>query len=149
VPPFVVAPTDGARHRRWRSIAFAGAAVAVVGIAAAAGVGALLVLGARMISDQGRAAVIEYLTAVQDQEYAAAYAQLCADRRERVDVVSYARQLDRRPAISSFDVGTPVLDGELVVPATVRYRDGTSVQLQIVVAQDADTGAFEVCGGES
>src|SRR5262245_20389120 len=67
-PPFVAPPTDGKRRRRWIALAWSGAAALVLCIGGVVGVGALAVFGSQMIIDQSKAAVRDYLTALQQHE---------------------------------------------------------------------------------
>jgi hypothetical protein len=149
VPPFVAPPTDGATRRRWWGIGFAATATVLLCFSAAGGFVGLLILGGQMITDQGRAAVASYLTSIKDEKYGAAYAQLGDGTQASVDELEFAHNLARRPGITSFAVGQPAVDGQMVVPATVQYADGSADQVRYVLAQDAKTGEFEVCGEES
>src|SRR5262247_520449 len=83
-PPFVAPPTDGKRRRRWIALAWSGAAVVVLCIGGVVGIGALAVFGSQMIVDQSKAAVRDYLTALQEREYAKAYSMQCLAEQHRI-----------------------------------------------------------------
>jgi hypothetical protein len=145
-PPFVAPPTDGVRRRRWIALAWSGAAAIVLCIGGVAGIGALAVFGSQMIVDQSTAAVRDYLTAVQDRQYAKAYSMLCSAEQRRISERQFATQQSERP-FASFEVGRPDLNQqELVVPAVLHYNGGSAVTVNYQVAQNESTGEFEVCG---
>ena len=145
-PPFVAPPTDGVRRRRWIALAWSGAAAVVLCIGGVAGVGALVIFGSQMIVDQSTAAVRDYLTAVQDRQYAKAYDMLCSAERNRISERQFAVQQSQRP-FASFEVGQPDLNQqELVVPAVLHYSGGGAITVKYQVAQNGSTGEFEVCG---
>src|SRR5262245_41466493 len=148
LPPFVAPATDGERRRRWWGIGLAVAATLILCFGGVASLVGLLVLGGQMITDQGRAAVSDYLTSIKEERYGAAYAQLCDGTQANLDELEFARDLQRRPGITSFAVGQPSVNEHMVVPATVNYNDGTQDEVRYVLAQDAHTGDFEVCGEE-
>jgi len=145
-PPFAAPPTDGTRRRRWLALGLAGAAVLIVCVGGIFGIGALLVFGGQMVVDQSRAAVTEYLTAIEDEDYEAAYAKLCTQLQRRTGEAEFARSFDRQPKISSFTVLDPVIDADITVPASVSYADGTRETRRFLVDQDSSTGEFLVCG---
>ncbi len=145
-PPFVHPPTDGVKQRRLLAFGLAGATVLVLCVGGIFGIGALLVFGSQMISDQARTAVTEYLTAVQNEDYAQAYTSLCDTERARLDESRFARSFANSPGIRSFTVGDPILTDRMVVPATIRFDDGSSDAVRYLLEQDTSTGEFEVCG---
>lgn len=149
-PPFVAPPTDGMRQRRWLAFGLAAATVLLCCAGSVVGFGALVVLGNQAIIDQSRAAVTEYLTAIQQERYADAYGMLCEDRRAVESQRQFERAREEEPKISSFTVGEPVLgsDGEMRVPAQLRYVGGGSRSLRYLLKQDRTTGEFKVCGTE-
>lgn len=145
-PPFVAPPTDGARQRRTLALVLAGIAVLVVCSGGLLGMGGLVVFGTQMIVDQSRSAVTDHLNAVQSGDFKAAYDGLCDSTRSRITESAYRRSLEDQPRITSFTVRDPVITDEIVVPATVRYADGTSRSIRFLLEQDTATGDFEVCG---
>jgi len=147
-PPFVAPPTDGARQRRWLAVGLSVAAALILCVGGLFGLGGLFVFGSQMILDQARTAVTDYLTAVQNEEYGEAYAQLCDSRRARVDETQFRRSFANKPGITSFTVGDPILTSTMVVPASVRFEDGTADAVRYLLEQDTSTGEFEVCGEE-
>jgi hypothetical protein len=144
-PPFVAPPTDGVRRRRWIALAWTGAVAVVLCIGGVVGVGALAVFGSQMVVDQSTAAVRDYLTAVQQHEYAKAYSMLCTAEQHRISERQFVVQQSER-TFASFEVGQPDLNQqEIVVPAVLHYTGG-AVTVHYQVAQNQSTGEFEVCG---
>jgi len=148
-PPFVAPPVDGKRRRRWIALAWTGSAALVLCIGGAVGVGALAVFGSQMIVDQSKAAVRDYLTALQEREFAKAYSMQCLSEQHRISESQFERQ-QRQLQVSDFTVLEPDLTNQnIVVPAVVQYAYGGSSTLRYQIAQNESTGEFEVCGSGS
>jgi hypothetical protein len=146
-PPFVAPPTDGSRHRRTVAITVSITLAFVLLIGAAVGFFGLVALGERVIVDGTKGVVTRYLTAVQHNDYVAAYRLLCADRRSELTETEFARSYDGAPPILGFTVGDPPLENsdEFFVPVTVRNPDGER-RLTFGVVQDRQAGIeFRVC----
>ena len=144
-PPFVAPPTDGVRKRRWIGIGLIAGALVLCCVGAIAGVTSLAVLGSRVIIQQERTAVREYLTALQADDYPAAYKLLCENLRKTQTLESFRTEQSARPGIASFVVGTPA-SNSLEVPATVHYADGTTVGYRFQLEQNPKTAEFFICG---
>jgi hypothetical protein len=148
-PPFVAPPTDGKRRRRWIALAWSGAAALVLCIGGVVGIGALAVFGSQMIVDQSKAAVRDYLTALQERDYAKAYSMQCLNERQRISERQFEVK-QRQLQVSTFTVLEPDLNNsDIVVPAVVHYDYGGSSTLRYLIAQNESTGEFEVCGSGS
>jgi hypothetical protein len=145
-PPFVAPPTDGTRQRRGWAIGLSIGAVAVVcalGVTAVIGIGVLLF---QVVRDQAEATIGDYLTALRDREYDAAYELLCDDLQESTSLPEFVREIRDRPAVADFSVGEAVLDVEFEVPAQISYADGSRESVSFLMIQDPTTGGLEVCG---
>jgi hypothetical protein len=148
-PPFVAPPTDGKRRRRWIALAWTGAAALVLCIGGVVGVGALAVFGSQMILDQSKAAVQDYLTALQEREYAKAYSMQCLSEQQRISERQFETK-ERQLPVSNFTVLDPDVNNQnIVVPAVVNYDYGGSSTVRYQIAQNESTGEFEVCGSGS
>jgi hypothetical protein len=148
-PPFVAPPTDGKRRRRWIALAWTGAAALVLCIGGVVGVGALAVFGSQMILDQSKAAVQDYLTALQEREYAKAYSMQCLSEQQRISERQFEVKQRQLP-VSNFTVLDPDVNNQnIVVPAVVNYDYGGSSTVRYQIAQNESTGEFEVCGSGS
>ena len=143
--PFLTPPTDGRRRRRGRAWLFVGLALVIVVIGCVGGLGTLFYSAAKVVTDRQQDTVVDYLTAVQAQDYPKAYAMLCPRERDRRSLDQFEASFADQPKISSFEVATPSMS-ETAVRATVRYADGTSDTLRFTLWQDAQTGQFQVCG---
>src|SRR5262249_9789482 len=119
--PFVTPPTDGTRQRRWVALGLTALAAAVCCGGGLLGLGGLVVFGSRMVLDKAHATVQDYLTAVQERDYKAAYALLCDDQQHRIDEATFAETQDRGPALESFTVRDAVIGNDVTVPATLRF----------------------------
>jgi hypothetical protein len=144
-PPFVAPPTDGTRQRRWLALGLAGAAVLICCVGGLFGVGGLVVFGTQMVVDEARTAVHDYLTAIRDDNFDAAYDLLCDARREQVTKPQFVDSVSTWDYIS-FEVGQPQIDSAVTVPATLRFADHTSEDVRFYLNQDRKTGDFKVCG---
>jgi hypothetical protein len=145
-PPFVAPPTDGVRQRRWLAAGLAGGTALLLCIGGIFGLGGLIVLGGQAVLDKSRAAVTDYLTAVQARDYDKAYDQLCEAEQARQSKLQFEHSFEG-PRITTFTVSDPDLSGqEVVVPATISYESGGTRVLRYRLVQNSQTGDFEVCG---
>jgi hypothetical protein len=111
------------------------------------GFGGLIVLGSRALQEQAQASVEDYLSALREAEYDQAYDLLCDGLQARTSPAEFEQTSRDGPRVSSFDVGEAVFGrDDIRVPATVDYADGTVREIRFVLAQDRNTGRFEVCG---
>lgn len=146
-PPFVAPPTDGTRQRRWMAVGLSAGAVVLLCIAGVAGLGGVLYFGIQAVREQAQGVVVDYLTAVRDQEYGQAYGLLCDRLQATTTPAEFQRSFVDGPRIAGFEVGQPSLaTPELEVPATIDYIGGDVRSVRFLMFQDTSTGAFEVCG---
>lgn len=141
--PFVAPPTDGEKRRRGWAIGLSIAAVLLLCVGGATGFGGLLILSTRVLSEQ---AVDGFLTALQNEDYEAAYDQLCDPLRQQTSLQQFTLE-HSDPRVTGFDVGGAILtEPEIVVPATVQFDDGATRSVRYLIYQDDRAGRFEVCG---
>lgn len=146
-PPFVAPPTDGARQRRWAAVGLSAGAAVLLCLAGGAGFGGLIYFGAQAVAEQAQGTVVDYLSALRDQEYGQAYKLLCDDLQASMSVDQFARSRSADPRIAEFDVGrASLVTDPIQVPATIDYVGGQVRTVQFLMEQDTGTGAFEVCG---
>jgi hypothetical protein len=146
-PPFVAPPTDGTTRRRWAAAAVAVGVMLALCLGGVGAVGGLVVLGIQVIRDESQASVHDYLNALRDQDYGKAYGLQCDQFRQHVSLSQYEQFERRRARVSFFNVGTAnVSSNQVLVPADVDFADGTAASVTFEMAQDSNTGAFEVCG---
>src|SRR4051812_41971942 len=101
-PPFIAPPTDGVRKRRWIALGLVAGALALCCAGGVTGVVSLGVLASRVLVQQERAAVSDYLTALRKTDYPAAYKLLCADRRAAQSLQEFTARQAGHPAIVAF-----------------------------------------------
>lgn len=144
-PPFVAPPTDGARQRRWIAIGVSAGVAVLCLVGALVGVGGLAVIGTQVVLNQARGVVVDYLTAIHDEEYADAYDLLCAAQKRNTTLTEFTDSFNAQLPLQSFEVGEPIADQDLIVPATLHYRTETR-HVRYRLEQDRRTGKFGVCG---
>lgn len=105
----------------------------------------LLVSGVQAIEEQGRTVSSDYYRALADGEYGQAYDQLCEDAKRRESRQEFERRAAAEPQIVSYRVGS-VDTTTLTVPVDVTLAGGGQERQQVVLGQDQQTGAMEVCG---
>ena len=150
-PPFVAPPMDGTGRRRGQAIALIVATVIVCCVGSVGGLVGLVVLSQRAFADEARSAVTNYLKAVQHEDYAKAYAQLCEPLRNQISESELARSYAEQPGINSFTVGDPVANASrdaYEVHVTLHSAGAADRDQQFLVTQDQTTARFEVCGFE-
>jgi hypothetical protein len=123
----------------------AGAAVLLCCVGGLFGIGGLVVFGTQMVVDEARTTVHDYLSAIEDDNFDAAYELLCDARRGQVTRNQFIDSVASWDFIA-FDVGQPQIDSSVTVPATLRFADHTSQDVRFFLDQDRKTGDFKVCG---
>ncbi len=145
-PPFAAPPTDGEGRRRSTAITLSIVAALVLCLGGAGGFVALIVLGQRVLEEQSQTALTNYLTALRDQRYVDAYAQLCDPLQDRTSEEQFVRLQRSQPRVSAFEVGKPEVADGIIVPASVTTVDGFTRSERFMIYQDTKTGGVEVCG---
>jgi hypothetical protein len=150
-PPFVAPPTDGTGRRRGQAIISIVALVLVCCAGSVGGLVGLVVLSQRAFADEARSAVTNYMKAVQQEDYAKAYAQLCEPLQNQISEPELAQSYSEQPSINSFTVADPVANASrdaYEVRVTLHSAEGADRDQQFLVIQDQTTARFEVCGFE-
>jgi hypothetical protein len=146
-PPFVAPPTDGTRQRRWMAAGLSAGAAVLLCVAGGLGFAGLIYLGVQSLGEQAQGAVVDYLTALRDEEYGQAYVLLCDDLQATMSPSEFARTSSEGPRVQRFDVGqASFVTDPVEVPATINYADGDVRSVRFAMFQDTSTGTFEVCG---
>jgi hypothetical protein len=147
VPPFPAPPTEGRSTRVWLGLGAAGLAVALCcggGIAALVGI---VVTTPGAVNEQAHAAVREYLDALKQADYGAAYDALCESERRVESRDSYIRRHRADPRVTGYALGEVDLNRTPVeVPADITYDTGSRTTVTYILSQDPSTATFEVCG---
>ncbi|SDZ25661.1 hypothetical protein SAMN05444365_10881 [Micromonospora pattaloongensis] len=145
-PPFAAPPTEGRTARVWVGIGVAALAVLLCCGGGAAALVGIAVTGTQAVNERSHAVVAAYFDAVEQREYAKAYALLCDDIHRRESVPEFERRVSAEPAIDSYTIGDATIANVVIVPVDVRYDRGGQRTLHVELSQDAGTGEFEVCG---
>jgi hypothetical protein len=147
-PPFAAPPIDADRTRLWVGLGVGAAALVLCCAGGVLGFGGLVVTGLEALNEQATVTVDRYLGALADRRYDDAYALLCDERQRDESVAEFSRRVGAGPQVTSYTVGEPQIDREVVVPADVRYDTGLESDQRFVLKQNRGTGRFEVCGVE-
>ncbi len=145
-PPFPAPPTEGRRLRIGLGLGIGAAVLLLVcggGVAALIG---LTTVASRALNEQADVVVGDYIDDLRAERYAEAYDSLCAETRATTSRAEFTSQAAAAEPIRSFDVGELPLTGvDLAVPVEVTYENGTTARLRAYLAQNRETGQFEVC----
>src|SRR4051812_37595970 len=120
-PPFNAPPTDRNRRGLWIGL---GVGALVMVLCCAGGIFGFVLLtvsGSRQIERDAVVVVRDYLAALQDRDYAAAYDQLCPAMTRSESLQQFEARESRRPDIASFQVGKTQVGNAIVVPADITY----------------------------
>jgi hypothetical protein len=147
-PPFAAPPTEGDQRRVWIGLGVGGLAVLLCCIGGVIGIAALLLTSVQAIDEQARATVRHYLDAIQAHEYDDAYGLLCDAAQNQESRDEFAQRISSEPDIASYQLEQTQVAEQVIVPADVQYAGGERESINFVLAQDRDTGQFEVCGTE-
>ena len=147
-PPFAAPPIDADRTRLWVGLGVGAAALVLCCVGGAVGFGGLVVTSVKAVNEQATVTVDRYLGALAERRYDDAYDLLCDERQRDESVAEFTRRVGQGPQVTSYTVGTPQINRQVVVPADVRYDGGHVRDLRFVLEQDRGTGRFEVCGVE-
>ncbi|BCJ51503.1 hypothetical protein Asp14428_29780 [Actinoplanes sp. NBRC 14428] len=117
--------------------------VLVLGGGVAAAVG-LTTVATNALNEQADVVVGDYLDAIRDRRYGAAYDMLCQQTRDTRSEAEFTREVSAEEPIASYDVGRFDMV-QLSAPVDVTYVDGSTGRLRAYLAQNRRTGGFEVC----
>jgi len=143
-PPFPAPPVEG-RGRRigWGIGIAAGVAVLVCGGGTAALVG-IGISATASLQEHAQAAVGDYLDALRDKRYDAAYGMLCDDAQDDESPAEFRSRVAGEDPITRWTFGD--LDfTSLTLPVDVIYTGGGTGELDASLKQDTGTGELELC----
>lgn len=150
-PPFLAPPTEGRSARRWLAAGIAAGLLALCCGTGGVAVGGLLFTMIPALNEQAQAAVGDYLDALADQRWQRAYQLRCEADQEVESLESFTDRVSQPPHVQSYELGDLNLltgggqDGQLRLPAQVRYTDGTTELETYLLAQNQRTGTLQVC----
>jgi hypothetical protein len=113
-----------------------------------AGVVGVVVLGERAVDELARTSVGNFYQGIMDGKYPTAYRHLCDRERGQLSMREFQDKVEDGPKIASYQVGefqAPDLE-TLTVSVRLEFQGGDPRQLRLKLAQDANTGAIQICG---
>lgn len=107
----------------------------------------LLVTQVAAINEQSRAVVSQYLDALREEDYDAAYDLLCDEEQAALSKDRFETRERSRKKINNYEVGEFDVYSESV---NVRetYRDGSVEDVNYFLRADQQDARLEVCGRE-
>jgi hypothetical protein len=146
VPPFPAPPVEGRSTRLWVGLGVGALVLVLCGGGGAAALFGLIVTTTRAVTEQVDAAVNGYFGALRDKRYDEAYKVLCPKAKRTESVAAFTDRVSTNEPIRSFKArSAPLTSTAPVVPVDIVYTDGTRGTVQVELAQNPDTGRFEVC----
>jgi hypothetical protein len=143
-PPFPAPPVEGRGKRIGMGLGIAaGVLVLVCGGGGAALIG-LSVSMSSALQERAYAAVRGYLDALHTGNVEKAYQLLCDSAQQDETPAEFRERIAAAQPIEQYHLGSFDLVS-LSVPVSATYADGDTADLEAYLAQDDDTGAFEVC----
>ena len=144
-PPFAAPPVDRSRRGLWIGLGIGGL---VLVLCCVGGVFGIVVLGASVTSDletKGRTVVADYLNALRDEDYSAAYDLRCAEQNNREPRSEFAARQRLAPHPVRYTVGRAQVGNVVVVPATVQFDNAPDAALTFTLVADSGTSELRVC----
>ncbi|WP_203660643.1 Rv0361 family membrane protein [Actinocatenispora rupis] len=147
VVPFAAPPRER-NPRIWIGVIVLCAVVLLCGGGGIAGFIGFTVYETNQVSDTAD----RFLTALQDQRFAAAYQMQCRQARAEQTQQEFVDELSREPKLDSHTLDAPEAlqsgSSAYVVPAQLRFADGQDKTERIVVVSEAAAsgGSLKVCG---
>lgn len=145
VPPFAAPPIEGRTLRLWLGIGSAALGVLLFCGGGAVLITALAVSATGAVREQTRVVVSDYFDAVSEGRYGDAYRLLCDDAQRRESRREFEQRVSAEPDIADYRVGDAQITDRVTVPVDVTYSDGGRDRLDVLMAQDSNTGEWEVC----
>jgi hypothetical protein len=145
-PPFAVPPADRNRRGLWIGLGVGALVLFLCCAGGLVGFGLLVVGGTKQIQTQATEEVRGYLDALEAGDYDAAYSHLCSDLKKQVTSTEFAVRQRDEPRITSYVIHQPQIGNAIVVPADVRYEDGTSKLRRYELRQESGSQDLRICG---
>jgi hypothetical protein len=147
VPPFPAPPVEGRGRRLGLGLGLGALVLLLVcGVGVAGAAGLVRVVGSAL-DEQADVVVGEYLEALRDREWSQAYNLLCDQSKQEETESEFTSRISTSEPITSWDVGSVDVT-RLSAPVSVTYADGDTADLFAHLAQNRQTGGFEVCSVE-
>lgn len=144
-PPFVAPPTDRDNRRLWITIALSALLLLVCCGGGIAGVVTVVYTTYQDLEREARRTVTTYLTALRDQDWGAAYAELCQPARERETAAEFAGRVSARPKVTAFTLGQTVINNDEVEQNATVTRDSGPQQVRFTLVQEDASLDLKIC----
>jgi hypothetical protein len=144
-PPFTAPPTDRNRRGLWIGL---GAGVLVLLLCCAGGLASLglLIVGTnKQIQTQATDTVRAHLDALETRDYDTAYSYLCSAMKKQVTIGEFTARQEAGPRLMAYVLHQPQIGNAIVVPADVRYEDGTAVSRRYELRQESGGQELRIC----
>jgi hypothetical protein len=145
-PPFVAPPVDRNRRGLWIGLSVGALVLVLCCVGGLTGFGLLVVGSSRQIQTQATDEVRGYLDALEAGDYGAAYSHLCSATRKQVTSAEFAARQQDEPRLVSYVVHQPQIGGTIIVPADLRYEDGTATLRRYELKQESGSQELRICG---
>ena len=148
MPPFTAPPTDRNRRGLWIGLGVGALVVVLCCVGGIFGFVLIAVSGSKQIERDAVVVVQDYLGALRDKDYDAAYDLLCPALTSGMTPAQFTEQQRRKPDIAAYQVGTAQVGNAIVVPADIRYTSGSRDAKRFELNQEFG-GDLLICGGIS
>jgi hypothetical protein len=146
-PPFTAPPADRNRRGLWIGLGVGALVLVLCCAGTLAGFGLLVVGTTRQVQQQATQVVGDYLDALQTGDYETAYAYLCSEAQGNVTAREFATLQEARPRPTAYRLLQPEIGNTIIVPADVRYDDGTSARSRFELEQESGGQELRICHG--
>jgi hypothetical protein len=146
-PPFTAPPADRNRRGLWIGLGVGALVLVLCCAGTLGGFGLLLVGTTKQVQKQATQVVGDYLDALETGDYDTAYSLLCSDVRGQVTAGEFTRLQAARPGPTGYRLLPPEIGNTIIVPADVRYADGTSARSRYELKQESGGQELRICRG--
>jgi hypothetical protein len=146
-PPFTAPPSDRNRRGLWIGLGAGALVLVLCCIGGLASFGLLLVGTDKQMQTKATQVVRGYLDAVQTGDYGTAYSYLCSSLKRQGTESEFAAAQAERPRLVAYVVHKPQIGNLIIVPADLRYEDGTSMPRRFELKQESGSQELRICRG--
>lgn len=145
--PFPAPPAEGGSTRLGWGLLVAGIVLVLCCGGGGAALVGFVVSNVAAVNEQARTVMTDYLEALRDEDYEAAYNLLCDSQQQEFTTDDF-RAAARGPGIvERFVIGeVDIATDPYTVPVTQTYRDGSSEHVTYLLVLDEKSAQLEVCG---
>jgi hypothetical protein len=145
-PPFTAPPADRNRRGLWIGLGVGAFVLVLCCVGGVTGFGLLLVGTNKQVQTEATRVVRGYLDALETGDYGTAYSHLCSPLKRQVTATEFTAAQESRPRLTAYQIHQPQIGNTIIVPADVRYEDGTSLQRRYELRPESDRQDLRICG---